>query len=101
MESSAQEGILDRLRQAGKAVGQFIYGATVFDWVRGMQQERGHVERLFVLITFGDIIGVPILPPYYTLRLLPYVVPVIEQWKRSLLRERDITDLAEFITGVD
>lgn len=82
-------------------MGDFIYGATVFDWVRDIQRERGQVERLFVLITFGDILGIPILPPYYTLRLLPYVVPAIEQWKRSLLRERDITDLAEFICGVD
>jgi hypothetical protein len=82
-------------------VGEFIYGATTFDWVRDMQRERGQVERLFVLITFGDLIGIPILPPYYTLRLLPYVVPTLNRWKRSLLRERDLTDLAECISGID
>ena len=43
--------------------------------------------------TLGDLVGVPILPPYYSLRLLPYVVPEINSWKRRLLRERDITDL--------
>ena len=26
-----------------------------------------------MLVTFGDMIGVPIMPPYYGLRLLPYV----------------------------
>jgi hypothetical protein len=78
-----------------------LYGATVFDWVRGLQRQRGEVERLFVLITFGDLIGLPILPPYYTLRLLPYIVPLLNRWKRSLLRERDWTDLAELIEGVD
>ncbi len=98
---TTREDVLDRLRHALRAAGEFIYGATVFEWVRGMQQERGQVERLFVLITFGDIIGVPVLPPYYTLRLLPYIVPVIERWKRSLLRERDLTGLAELIAGVD
>jgi hypothetical protein len=36
---------------------------------------------------------VPILPPYYSLRLLPYIVPSIDAWRRSMLRERDITDL--------
>jgi len=66
---------------------------TVFEWVRDMQRKRGEIERLFVLITFGDIVGIPILPPYYTLRLLPYIVPTINRWKRSLLRERDLTDL--------
>ena len=51
------------------------------------------VERLFVLVVFGDVLGVPILPPYYALRLLPFVVPSIEGWRYSFLRERDLTDL--------
>jgi len=95
------EEIRDRVRRAGQAVGEILYGMTTFDWVRGVRRERGEVERLFVLITFGDIVGLPILPPYYTLRLLPYVVPVLNRWKRSLLRERDWTDLVELIEGVD
>jgi len=33
-----------------------------------------------------------LLPPYYSMRLLPYIVPSVEKWKRSLLRERDLTD---------
>lgn len=81
--------------------GEVFYGATVYDWVRGLRRQRAEVEHLFVLITFGDLIGLPILPPYYTLRLLPYVVPSLNRWKRSLLRERDWTDLAELIEGVD
>jgi len=38
----------------------------------------------------GDIIGVPIMPPYYSLRLLPYVVPNIATWKRRVLRKRNL-----------
>jgi hypothetical protein len=90
-----------RFARARRVAGEMIYGATVFDWVRGLRRQRGEVEQLFVLITFGDLIGLPILPPYYTLRLLPYVVPSLNRWKRSLLRERDWTDLAELIEGVD
>ena len=89
----AWESIRDKLRHAVYAVREILYGMTIFDWVRDMQRRRGEVERLFILITFGDIIGLPILPPYYTLRLLPYIVPTINRWKRSLLRERDLTDL--------
>lgn len=41
----------------------------------------------------GDLLGVPILPPYYSLRLLPwYVVPQIATWKRRMLREKDVAD---------
>ena len=91
--ASTWEGVQNRIRQAVRAVREFLYGVTTFEWVRDMQRKRGEIERLFVLITFGDIVGVPILPPYYTLRLLPYIVPTINRWKRSLLRERDLTDL--------
>jgi hypothetical protein len=41
------------------------------------------------------LFGLPILPPYYTLRLLPFVVPNINGWKHSLMRERDLTDLCD------
>jgi len=53
---------------------------------------RGSMEHLFILITMGDLLGVPILPPYYSLRLLPYVVPQIATWKRRMLREKDLAD---------
>jgi hypothetical protein len=97
---STWEGVQDKVHRAATAVCEFLYGVTTFDWVRDLRRERGEVERLFVLITFGDLIGLPILPPYYTLRLLPYIVPTINRWKRSLLRERDWTDLTGLIEGM-
>ena len=82
----------DQVRRLAKAAGQMIYGATVYEWVREVQKERGMVERLFILAVFGDLFGVPILPPYYALRLLPYAVPSLETWRYSLMRERDLVD---------
>ena len=83
------------IKSALKTLGQMVYGATIYEMVRGLNKERSHIEHLFILVVFGDFLGVPILPPYYTLRLLPYVVPNITGWKRSMLRERDLTDLAD------
>ncbi|MEJ5310636.1 MAG: hypothetical protein WHX52_12760 [Anaerolineae bacterium] len=90
-----------RLQRIAHAARQILYGMTTYEWAQSAKRERAEVERLFVLLSFGDLVGVPILPPYYTLRLLPYVVPALNRWKRSLLRERDWTDLAEFIEGID
>ncbi len=87
-----------KLHALGHALGEMVYGATVYEMVRDLQQERARIEHLFVLITFGDLLGLPILPPYYALRLLPHVVPSIETWKRSILRERDLTELSDFDT---
>lgn len=84
-----------RIRQAARAVGQMLYGATVYGMVRDLNKERACLEHLFVLIVFGELLGVPVLPPYYALRLLPYAVPNITGWRHSLLREKDLTDLCD------
>jgi hypothetical protein len=82
------EKVLQTLREV-------IYGMTVYDWVHELQQARREEERLFTLMVYGDLLGIPLLPPYYTLRLLPYMVPALENWRRNMLRERDWTDLID------
>lgn len=93
--------IRDRLQRIARAARQMLYGMTTYEWAQSARRERAEVESLFVLVSFGDLVGLPILPPYYTLRMLPYVVPAINRWKRSLLRERDWTDLTDLIGGID
>ena len=73
-------------------LAEILYGMAIHDQVRTLAKQRGSLEHLFVLISFGDLLGVPILPPYYSLRLLPFVVPLINNWKRRMLRERDLMD---------
>jgi hypothetical protein len=80
------------LKRLGASTLEFIYGMAGHDMTRYAMKTRGSMEHLFILITMGDLLGVPILPPYYSLRLLPYVVPQISTWKRRMLREKDLTD---------
>ncbi len=89
------------LREMGSAAREVLYGMTTYEWKRGLDRQRAEVERLFMLVTFGELIGLPILPPYYTLRLLPYALPLLHGWKRALACERDWTSLAELIEGLD
>jgi len=92
-QSTAQANLWNRLDNIRRWLQGFFFGMTYFEMVKTLRKERSDREHLFVLISFGDLIGVPILPPYYSLRLLPFVVPLIEGWKRRLLRERDLTDM--------
>ena len=69
-----------------------VYGMSSHEMTRHAVRTRASMGHLFILITMGDLLGIPILPPYYSLRLLPYVVPQISSWKRRMLREKDITD---------
>jgi len=87
------------LRQFGRALRDILYGMTVYEWVREFDKARGEVDRLFTLIVFGELLGIPILPPYYVLRILPYAVPRFEAWRRSMLRERDFTELFDHEIG--
>jgi len=70
----------------------FTYGMATHGMARQALKTRSSMEHLFILITMGDMLGVPVLPPYYSLRLLPYVVPQISTWKRRMLREKDLMD---------
>lgn len=78
-----------------QVIREVFYGMTVYDWARELDKARNEHNRLFTTLVFGDLLGVPILPPYYTLRLIPYLIPHLEGWRRSMLRERDLTDLID------
>jgi hypothetical protein len=80
------------LRRFFRTAREIVYGMAQHDMTRAALRTRASMEHLFILITMGDLLGVPILPPYYSMRLLPYVVPQISTWKRRMLREKDATD---------
>lgn len=84
-EQEKKKGILQNFKE-------IMYGMASHDMSRAALRTRASMEHLFILITMGDMIGIPILPPYYSLRILPYVVPQISTWKRRLLREKDVSD---------
>jgi hypothetical protein len=78
------------------ALREFLFGMTGYEFERHALEMRASLETLFMLITVGDMIGVPIIPPYYALRLLPHVTPQITTWKRRVLREREMSDDHEY-----
>ncbi|SRR5581483_5774722 len=85
-----------RLRAWLRALREIAYGMTGYEFAQHARHLRSERETLLLLLTFGDMVGLPVLPPYYSLRLLPYVVPEIEAWKRRVLRERHPLDKEEF-----
>jgi hypothetical protein len=80
------------MKSLPKVLREILYGLTLHEVDLETRKMRGHLDHLFMLTVFGDLVGLPLLPPYYAMRLLPHILPSIETWKRSLLRERDLTD---------
>jgi hypothetical protein len=81
-----------KLEGSPKVVREIAYGLMLHEMDLEVKKEKGHLDNLFMLVVFGDLIGLPLLPPYHSLRLLPHIIPSLETWKRRVLRERDLTD---------
>ena len=78
------------------ALREFAFGMTGYEFARQALESRVALENVFLLVLVGDMIGVPVIPPYYSLRLLPHVYPQVATWRRRVLREREFTDEHEF-----
>jgi len=83
---------MSQWKRRWKAVREFLFGMFGMEIASHALEMRSSLESLFMLGTVGDMLGVPVLPPYYSLRILPYVVPHIATWKRRVLREREFSD---------
>lgn len=74
------------------ALREFAYGMTGHEFARHAMATRSSLETIFMVACVGDMVGLPVIPPYYSLRLLPFVVPEIATWRRRVLRERQFID---------
>jgi hypothetical protein len=81
-----------KLKAFSKTLREIMYGFTIHELDMEIRKERGNIDDLFMLVVFGDLVGLPLLPPYYSVRLLPYIIPTFNNWKRRILRERDLTE---------
>lgn len=85
-----------RLLQGREAVRRFLYGLTGYEFARHALEMRHEMESLFMALTLGNLIGLPILPPVYSLILLPYMVPEIAAWKRRVARRKEFWEKEEY-----
>jgi len=81
-----------KLKGCLRVLRGILYGMTVHELDLELKRKRADLDRLFMLVVFGDLVGLPRLPPHDSMRLLPYILPSIEKWKRGLFREKDLTD---------
>jgi hypothetical protein len=81
---------LNRLK---KILQDFFFGAAYLEFEQAARQGKVARLDLLLLFSFGDVLGVPVFPPYHSLRLLPYFFPALGSWKKRMLREKDLTEI--------
>lgn len=77
----------------GHRLSEIWYGLTGYEFVLTLRQDYDERERLLSLLLFGDLLGLPFFPPYFSLRLFPYFLPKLTPIRARLLTERDIMEL--------
>ncbi|MGC8582820.1 MAG: hypothetical protein ACP5MH_03740 [Thermoproteus sp.] len=76
----------------GQAIRDFLFGAFLLDLYR--ETAKAHKQLLTVteFLVFGEFVGVPLLSTYYALRLLPYFVGDLYDFKREVMKDRDVME---------
>lgn len=83
-KSAFKHGFLRKLKD-------FLIGATVYGAIRDLEEKRLLIEYGLMLAVLGDMLGYP-FSNYYRLKLLPYWIPRLKEWKIFLLKEKDVTE---------
>ncbi len=77
---SKQKQPLDRLRNGWHAFTRFYDELFFAPYRSAVAREHRDQEELFLLLCFGDLLGIPNPVNYYTLELLPYMYQEFHQW---------------------
>jgi len=55
-----------------------------------LKKEAYDAQDNFILLCFGDLLGLPLPTSYYTIELLPYLAEDLEAWERRMIRRNEI-----------
>ena len=83
------------LGRFGRAAKDFFFGAIAFELQQTARQEKLARRDMILLLSFGDLLGIPVFPPFYHLRLLPYFYPALKSWKKRMVKKKDLTEFSD------
>jgi hypothetical protein len=85
MEKSKKQKILENIKL-------FIGGVFDFKDMSSKLVEKNAMDEFdnFLLLCFGDLIGIPLPTTYYTLELLPYLAEDLKGWEYRIMGRKDI-----------
>ncbi|AEA12750.1 hypothetical protein TUZN_1274 [Thermoproteus uzoniensis 768-20] len=76
----------------GQAIRDFLFGAFLLDLYRETAKAHRQLLTVTEFLVFGEFVGVPLLSTYYALRLLPYFVGDLYDFKREIMKDRDVME---------
>jgi len=80
-----------KLSKIKEALKDFLIGATVYDVILDVREKRLLTEYVLMTVVFGDMLGFTV-SSYYRLKILPFWMPRIREWRHFMLKEKDVTE---------
>jgi len=93
MESSNQFRIGSGTGGLWQALRDFFFGAFLLNLYQHILHTKKKYDDIFFSLIMGEFLGIPLLGNYFTLRLIPYMLPELERVKTRLLRDVDLLEL--------
>lgn len=75
----------------------FLWGLFVLELYKDCLAHKAKYEDALYLIALGELLGIPLMNSVVSLRLLPYLFPELQDWKRRQAQERDVVEEAPHI----
>ncbi|OGO69784.1 MAG: hypothetical protein A2Z37_07705 [Chloroflexi bacterium RBG_19FT_COMBO_62_14] len=78
------------LSRCNRIVHDFVSG-TALSWTAPpyLIRRRSEMERVFALMLNAELLGLPLLPPHYIIKFLPYEIPILLSWRRMTSFDRE------------
>ncbi|MFQ6002079.1 MAG: hypothetical protein ACE5LG_10520, partial [Anaerolineae bacterium] len=63
-------------------IKEVLFGLFVYDLYRSAIQAKAEYEDALNVLLMGQFLGIPLMNSVFTLRLFPYLLPQLGDWKR-------------------
>lgn len=85
MKAVPWKAVFESFKQLLSGMFDFKDNAT-----KRIQKEAMDEMDNFMLLCYGDLLGIPLPTTYYTLELLPYLAEDLEGWERRIMARKSI-----------
>lgn len=73
-------------------IREALWGMFFYEFWHELREQRKKYEDALNVLMIGELLGIPLMNSTITLKLLPYLLPDIKEWKERQLEEFEILD---------
>jgi hypothetical protein len=91
---SGMKDVTEKVKTGLKALGEWLWMFVIASFLEkrtvAIRKEAWDMNDNFMLLLFGDYLGLPNPISYYTLELLPYMAEDMIPWQRRIMNRQSV-----------